>query len=85
MILILHFRGTSHLTQSDLPSVAPPVTLRCLGVDSRSMDVHKIIDINRTIIATFLSKYFGVGEEFGDSKILTEDTEHVIIGTNVDV
>ncbi|CAB3990535.1 Platelet-activating factor acetylhydrolase [Paramuricea clavata] len=78
-------KGTSHLTQSDLPSVVPPAAWRFLGVNSESLDVGKIIDINRTIIATFLSEYFGVGEEYGDSKILKEESEHVLIGSNVEL
>jgi hypothetical protein len=27
--------------------------------------------------------YLGVGKEYGDSKILTEGSEHVLIGSNV--
>lgn len=52
-------RRTSHLTQSDLPSIVPAAAWRFLGVDSQLLDVGKVIDIHRTIIATFLSKYFG--------------------------
>ena len=78
-------KGSSHLTQSDLPSVVPAAAWRLLGVNSQSLDIGKVIDINRTIIATFLSKYFDVGKEFSDSKILTEGDEHVIIGSNIEV
>lgn len=52
-------RGTSHVTQSDLPSIIPSAALRFLGVDPQALDVGKTIDINRTLIATFISKYFG--------------------------
>ncbi|XP_028400942.1 platelet-activating factor acetylhydrolase-like [Dendronephthya gigantea] len=76
-------RGTSHLTQSDLPSVVPPAAWRFLGVNSQSLDVGDIIDINRKIIATFLSQYFELGKEFSDPEILKQDTDHVLIGTNV--
>ena len=54
-----YFRRSSHLTQSDLPSMIPPAASRFLGMDAQSLDVGKIIDINRTLIITFLSEYFG--------------------------
>lgn len=46
------------MTQCDLPLVVPSAAMRFLGVNSQ-LDIGSIININKTAIATFLSKYFG--------------------------
>ena len=46
------------MTQCDLPLVVPAVAMKFVGMNSQ-LDAGAIIDINKTAIATFLSKYFG--------------------------
>ena len=38
--------------------VLPPAAIKFIGMDSHA-GVGEIIDINKTAIATFMSKYFG--------------------------